>query len=211
MSGFKQMMMKDMSLAKEALYNFYDTVSDEVLRINKQKGADDSFKKVSISSIVVSDCAVIFVDNGNVKDDITRDLQLILTLIHQINRSLINPQKKVSPIMTTCAIAYGDFKYVNKGANIDTHNTLFYGQAYLKAFSGSEKLRKKPGYCMILGKPDNLKNTPPFNLLKTIDNHCYYYWMLNSHEDVEKFQEEYTEISQERYKRTANILSKFTA
>lgn len=211
MSGFKQM-MKDMSLAERALDKFYNTIFTEVIRTNHNFPSETyPSGKASISSLVVSDCAVIFVDNQKVKEDIIRDLHLILSVICQINRFLINPQKN-PPMMTTCAIAYGDFKYVSRGADMHTENNYFYGQTYLRAYLGSEELRKMPGYCRILTKcftiPDKLRTIQPFNLLDETNDYYNYYWMLDDLKDMKIFQEKYEGLSQEVYKHIADLLFK---
>lgn len=210
-SGFKQM-MENMPLAESALDKFYSTIFTEVIRINHNFPFEVyTSGKASISSLVISDCAIIFVDNQKVKEDIIRDLHFILNVICQINRSLINPQKEPS-IMTTCAIAYGDFKYVSRGADMHTENNYFYGQTYLRAYLGSEELRKMPGYCRVVTKcfsiPDELRNIQPFSLLNLTKDYYDYYWMLDNLENLKGFREKYESLSQEVYRHIASLLFK---
>jgi len=110
-SGFKQMMK--LKQAEEALTKFYDTVFFEVFNINKSSSDKKSnTSKPLIKSIIVSDAAILFVDNQQLDENKIRDLHIILNLIKSVNTALIKLTKSHQPtIMTTCAMSYGPFKY----------------------------------------------------------------------------------------------------
>ena len=209
-SGFKEM-MKEVSTAENALNKFYKTIFKAIIMANHNfPKAMFGSGGTSINSLVVSDCAVLFVNNQKASEDVTRDLYLLLSTIASINRELINPQ--ISPqIITTCAVSYGQFKYVNRGQDMHTEKNFFYGETYVKAYLGNEELSKLPGHCRILIKnlniPSDLSEKFPFSAIKKNHDHYDFYWMFNNLEGVKSFEEKYAHLSQERYRQMATLLS----
>lgn len=121
-SGFKNMMEEE-DLAKRVLSKFYSTVYEVGKTFRERDSARERLHEVN--AIVVSDCAVVFSRNENPADvpsqlpDMVKGLRSILEFIKKINQGLIGVQPTESdkpdpPIMTTCSIAYGKFKYENR-------------------------------------------------------------------------------------------------
>jgi hypothetical protein len=209
-SGFKEM-MKVTPNADNALNKFYKTIFKAVIVANHNfPRAIFSSGRTSISSLVVSDCAVIFVDNQKAPIDINRDLYRLLSIVSSINRELVSAQ--VSPrLITTCAISYGQFKYVNRGQDLHTEKNFFYGDAYVKAYLGNEELNHSPGHCRIFEKeiniPSELANQFPFKVLKKNSDYHDFYWMLEDLQDLSVFELKYSYVSQEKYRQIGSLLS----
>jgi hypothetical protein len=212
-SGFKQI-MKNLHQAEKVLDKFYNTVYREGFRINHDFPFETyTTGKSAINSVVVSDCAIIFVDNQSLAEDKVRDLHLILDVIKSINLALIDPDQEPQ-IMTTCAIDYGHFKYSNRSSDIHTSKSFFYGQTYVKAYLGCEELSKMPGFCRVLNAdftiPAHLQTSSPFKLLKQNNERYDFYWMLNSAENLELFKSTYDGLSQSLYAQIASLLLRAT-
>lgn len=210
-SGFKQL-MKNLHEAEITLDKFYNTVYREVFRINHEFPFETyTSGNAQISTVVVSDCAIIFVDNQTLLEDKVRDLHLILDVVKSINLELINPAQKPQ-IMTTCAIDYGHFKYSNRSTDVHTSRSFFYGPTYVKAYLGSEELSKTPGFCRVLNAdfviPDTVKTASPFNLLKKNGNRYDFYWMLTNAERLTTFKRTYDTLSQSIYGQIKSLLLK---
>lgn len=210
-SGFKQM-MKNLHLAEITLDKFYNTVYREVFRINHEFPFETyTGGNAQISVVVVSDCAIIFVDNQGLSEDKARDLHIILDIIKSINLELINPAQEPQ-IMTTCAIDFGQFKYSNRSSDLHTSKSFFYGQTYVKAYLGSEELSKTPGFCKVLNSdfsiPETLKTSSPFSLLKKNGKHYDFYWMLANAEHLTTFKKTYDTLSQSVYEQIKSLLLK---
>jgi len=217
-SGFKQMLTKDVKQAERALEKFYKKISTEVFTINNTINSSSSpyeiySDKPSINSVVVSDAAVLFIDNQNLAENKTRDLHIMLDLIKSVNLSLIDPAKKTQ-IMTTCAIDYGHFKYDNKSYNIHITKSFFYGSAYVNAYLGNGTLSDRTGFCRVLTSdftiPEMLKKSSPFNLLSqvnSVEKNFDFYWMLSDPEKIVTFRDTYDNVAQSLYTQIAKLLS----
>jgi len=130
--GFKQMVKEHK--AEAALDKFYNTIFkiNETYPYRYQIHAtnlhEDIQPSIFVSRIVVSDCAVIFVDNTDAPLDQLRNLKLILTAVSKINRRLIDKRNNDDPqLMTTCAIDYGRFKYVDRTVDEHVEKSFYYG------------------------------------------------------------------------------------
>jgi hypothetical protein len=210
-SGFKQMMKRGIK-AEIALNKFYNTifrVSGDFRTLNNRITGD--IDPIRISSLVVSDCAVVFVDNQRKPEDKARDLESILNFILQINRDLISDSTGPR-IMTTCSIDYGYFKYQERIEFENLGKEYFYGQPYVNAFLDNEDLKNKPGYCRILKKnlmvQENLRTHFPYSLLEDNGNYYYFYWMLDNPDETANFKREYKNLSQDVYEKMAALLQK---
>ena len=208
-SGFKQMIKKPLQ-AESTLNKFYNTVYREVFRINHDFPFETySTGNPSICSVVVSDCAILYVDNFDLGEDKIRDLHLILDVIKSINMALIDSDTPPQ-IMTTCALDYGQFKYSDRSSDIHTRKSFFYGSTYVKAYLGAEELSKFPGFCRVLTSdfvvPEELKNISPFNLLKSNSERYDFYWMVNIPEAIADFKNTYDNLAQSLYKQIAGLL-----
>jgi hypothetical protein len=209
-SGFKEM-MKITPNADNALNKFYKTIFKAVIVANHNFPKDMfSSGRTTISSLVVSDCAVIFVDNQKAPVDVNRDLFRLLSIVSSINRDLISSQ--VTPrLITTCAISCGQFKYVNRGQDMHTEKNFFYGDAYIKAYFGNEELKRFPGHCRILEKevniPQDLAAQFPFKVLKKNGDFHDFYWMLNDLNGLPVFEQKYSHVSREKYRQIGLLLN----
>lgn len=219
-SGFKEM-MKIKEKAESALGRFYSTIYSVGRNF---RDLDDRDALLEVNAIVVSDCSVIFSRNSNPRDteafivDKINGLRSILTFIRRVNKQLIiSENRDRGPIMTTCSIAYGDFKYEDRIGLIRVRKNYFLGPPYMKAFLDIEEGRPKlrPGECRLLEEhldlPENILEHSPFSLLEPTDKYYYFHWMLNSLADLERFKREYRDISQGLYTRLASLIQGYTS
>ena len=205
-SGFKEFMKKEEKAAR-VLDKFYTTLFTKTK--NFSRSVDGRTSLVRMKSIVVSDCAIIFVDNSRcVSQDRIRDLRIILRFIQKVNRALImGPNVR---IMTTCTIAYGKFKYMRRFEFDDISKEYFVGWPYVKAFLDNEsgEPRIQPGECRIL--QENLHVRIPedsvFSLLERTDKHYYFYWMLDNPTNITPFKKEYKKAYSALYNRLMDLL-----
>jgi hypothetical protein len=130
-SGFKKIMEREEEAAK-TLDKFYQTIFAETRHFNKGTATT----RAKVKSIVVSDCAVIFLNNRRMAEDKIRDLETILCFVREVNQKLIRSPSPL--IMTSCSIAYGSFKYTRKFEFGDISKNYFIGWPYVKAFSDNE-------------------------------------------------------------------------
>jgi|WetSurSiteA1Bulk_404760.scaffolds.fasta_scaffold11316_3 hypothetical protein len=118
--------------------------------------------------------------------------------------------KKIGKTLTT-SIAYGDFVYIESMEFAGIEKNRIHGTSYLSAFLDSEsgKPKIKPGLCRIttengLDKIKNIvdqnRNEDPFNYIREKDDK-YYYWMVNSPDDIDPFIEEYNDAYENRYEK----------
>jgi hypothetical protein len=210
-SGFRQMMKRGIKaeVALNKLYNTIYRVSGSLRTLNNSIRKDPD--PIKISSLVVSDCAVVFVDNQRKPEDKARDLEFILRFILQINRDLISDAPGPR-IMTTCSIDYGYFKYQERIEFEGLDKEFFYGQPYVNAFLDNEGLKNKPGHCRILKKnlevQENLRTHFPCSLLEESGDYYYFYWMLDNPEEIANFKLEYENLSQSLYEKIAIFLQR---
>lgn len=213
-SGFKKM-MKDRSKAEKALGKFYSTIYAV-----GQNFRNPNQHLIEVNAIVVSDCAVLFSRNENTEstNDRTsgdiRSLRSILTFVRNVNRPLIVTRPGPS-IMTTCSIAYGDFKYEDRIGLYQVRKNFFLGQAYVKAFFDNEIGDPKilPGQCRLLKEdldfPSNYSEDSVFSLLESTDKYYYFHWMLSSLDDLPIFKNEYRDIVQSVYPRLCRLIQRY--
>jgi hypothetical protein len=196
MCGFKQMMKQRSKVkARRALERFYKTVYNVNKLYHDAYPDGHTDRSVFISSLIVSDCAILFIDNShaaaqNQLDAKNRDLRIILWAIEAINRVLIGG-KELPWIMTKSAVAYGDFVYENRTENLFTEKNFFYGHTYLKAFFEEEKI-DAPGWCRVFDV-DLPVVTGPNQLSSLKQNHGFFdfYWMLYDPSKAEDFKTKY--------------------
>lgn len=208
-SGFRNMMERGIK-AERALDKFYNTVF-RTAKTREFNSKESNLPK--IRSLVVSDCAVVFVDNSRLRKNKMRDLSLLLRFIQNVNRTLIASYSNPS-IMTTCSIDYGRFKYQDRIEFEGIGKDYFYGEPYVNAFLDNERLKRKPGHCRVLRK--NLKILQihrqdfPFSLLKREGNYNYFYWMLDNLDGFALFKREYEGLSQSVYTGMISLLKRFS-
>ena len=212
-SGFKEMMRRE-HRAKEALNKFYTTIYNigRNLHANNEKGF------LEVNSLVISDCMILFSRNAPGYDDKIKGLRSILCFIQQVNRDLIAPPL---PLMTTCSIDYGRFRYEDRIEFEGIEKGYFVGQPYVNAFLDNEKL-KEPGKCrLVKGNIENIcdpidlldtliiRGEPPFSLLEETGKCYYFHWMLNSLDDLMNFDQEYQDTYQLKYAGMIQVLQKY--
>lgn len=195
-SGFKEL-MKNRNKAEEAMDWFYQNGYKCINTIN-----DSQRHKSRMAGLFVSDCGIVFVGSQNQRrsQDYTEDLRLILLLIREINKKMLERN-----LMLTTSIAYGEFKFHRRYEGEYTIKAPIYGDAYVKAFFDNKNGKPKiqPGQCRILKEnlPRRITNyfgqankDDLFRLIKerTGDsNHYYFYWMRGCPEEIEEFEQLY--------------------
>jgi len=216
-SGFKKMMENERK-AERALGKFYSTiysVGQDFQAINR----DDL---IEVNAIVVSDCAILFSRIGNTgisSQQISNNilgLRSILTFIKSVNHRLITTRSGVNEsIMTTCSIAYGDFKYENRIGLYQVRKNYFLGKAYVNAFFDNEigEPKIQPGQCRLLKDNWNLPSEFPdnsiFSLLELTEGYYYFHWMLSSLEDLPGFRDKYGKIVQGVYPKLSKLIREY--
>jgi len=210
-SGFEAMMER-IDRAKMGLDKFNTALFEAGLNFqetNRTAGI------IQINTLIFSDCAVIFSrNNSDYEDDKIIGLSSLLKYIRRANRILIDPMVK-PVILTTCSIAYGDFKYDNNKIEYEgIDKRAFIGWPYVRAYQDNSIFKPKidVGECRIrkenLELPHNYKNRDEiFNYLKSTDSHYYFYWMVNSIEDIDIFIKEY---KYDYYEQKKRLLQKYT-
>ena len=209
-SGFKEMMKRE-ARAKMALNKFYTTIYNvgrNFRNLNNQN------ELLEVDAVIISDCAVLFSRNIDPAQDKVKGMRSILRFIQQVNHRLIDSQPG-PPIMTTCSIAYGDFKYEDRIEFDSIRKDFFVGWPYVKAFLDNENGKPKiqPGQCRIMKKNLNLTERlpihPPFSLLEETNKYYYFHWMLNSLDDLKRFRQEYRDTYQLKFTGMISVLQKY--
>ena len=215
LSGFKKMVLKNRTNAGKSLGNFYNTIYSVGRDYHHTRNNN---RLLEVDSIVVSDCAVIFprIEKfANEQNQISNNilgLQSILTYIREVNRKLIGRNEYTNPLMTTCSIAFGDFKYENRIGLRQVEKNFFLGEAYIDAFIDSETKSPKlePSQCRLLKKNldfmSNIPDNPICSLLKKQSKYYYFYWMLQPLDDQRSYERKYREISQSIYPRIIKLI-----
>jgi len=221
-SGFKEM-MKIRDRAESALGKFYSTIYIVGRNFLNTCSHEDFLE---VNAIVVSDCAVIFSRNVNPANqhaqiqDKTKGLRSILAFIQRINQRLIDSgPESGEPIMTTCSIAYGNFKYEDRIELYEVSKNYFLGHGYVNAFLDNESKtpRIQPGQCRLLKQdldlPDNFPiNAPrPLSLLEPTDEYYYFHWMLPNLESLRQFKKDYEDTYQLKYAGMIKVLQKYSS
>lgn len=214
-SGFKEMMKRE-AKAKMALNKFYTTIYNVSGNFRNLNSQDDLRARnlLEVDARVISDCAVLFSRNTNPAQDKVKGIRSILRFIQQVNHRLIDSQPS-PPIMTTCSIAYGDFKYEDRIEFDNIRKNFFVGWPYVKAFLDNEsgKPRIQPGQCRLmkenLNLMENLPADPPFSLLEETNKYYYFHWMLDNLDDLKQFKLEYRDTYQLKYTGMISVLQKY--
>ena len=200
-SGFKKLMQKKREAwrALDRLYNSGYNILQNQKELNSYR----------VEGIFISDCGVLFVRN-NPKSDInqTDGLHSLLQAIKNINQRMLERK-----FMLTTSIAYGKFKYQKRIEFPGIRKTPIYGNAYVSAYldneNGSPKIQ--PGQCRIVKK--NLPNDITRAIEQSQDNdifrvirkrngdnkHYYYYWMVNDHSEIGRFEQDYKKAYNLKY------------
>jgi len=119
--------------------------------------------------------------------------------------------------MTTCSIDYGDFLYEDRIEFQGIDKDFFVGRPYVNAFLDNENGKPKiqPGQCRLLterlGIDVETITTNPFSLLHRSRDQKYYYfyWMLQDLHDLERFERDYQDTYQLKYRGMITVLEKY--
>ncbi|MCF8226263.1 MAG: hypothetical protein K9J30_10330 [Bacteroidales bacterium] len=175
-SGFKELMRSD-AVALEAIRHFYQ-IGFNILR-----------EQNNVEGFFVSDCGILFSRNGTIENK-------LLTLLNAIK--LINQQMIEYNYMLTTSIAYGRFDFQGKIEFQGIEKNPIYGEAYVQAFLDNEtgKPKIQPGQCRIIRQnlPDlNFENITLLSERDRDNKHLYYYWNLNSIDELDEFERKYND------------------
>ncbi len=199
-AGFK-MLKKDK--AWRALDKLYESGYDILKRQNRSNGC----RGVGVEGIFISDCGILFVRN-NPRDDKNHRPEVLLEVLLKAIK-VINQEMLKSNFMLTTSVAYGSFKYQERIEFLGIEKNPICGDAYVSAFLDNERWspRIKPGQCRIV--KENLpkyitraidraikesKDNETFRMIRKRDGdnkHYYYYWMVNNHSEIERFEQDY--------------------
>jgi hypothetical protein len=204
--------------AERALDKFYNTIfkvneAFPYAEFNREEELDNIYPHAFVSRLVVSDCAIIFIDDkDSAQADPTKGLELILKVISKINRRLIDASR-APQLMTTCVIDYGYFKYVDRTTDDHVEKSFFYGQTYVNAYVSNEKIllrNGRHGHCLVAKKGFEIPHRFPFSQLRdAIDNGYYdYLWMVERTERQDSFMKEFGEIPRRAYQRKISLIYK---
>lgn len=191
-SGFKEL-MKNNKKAVEALDKFY-SIGYEVLRA---KFFGDAIK---IEEFFISDSGILFIRMNSISNKVD-GLNLLLMTLSKLNRELLTHN-----IMLTTSIAYGPFSYQERVEFQGIEKNPIYGNAYVSAFLDNENAKPKiqPGQCRIVKK--NLPEEINIERLTTIDErlqnkekHIYFYWMVDSSDQIKDFEKSYNDSYKQKY------------
>ena len=116
--GLKAMYASAPEEAVKALDKFYNTVYE----LQRDKN--------SVNYIVVSDCAIFWID----KPDCIKDLSIVLKESKELY------QKMLPDYLVRTTIAYGHFKYENRIEMPCIRKELIVGAAYLDAYANNDKI-----------------------------------------------------------------------
>jgi len=181
-SGFKQMMKKDQR-AIRALDHFY-SCGFSVLRQNQ-----------SVHGIFISDCGVLF--SSDSPGTTSAKLESMLKVIEQLNRQLLEHD-----IMLTTSIAYGRFSYHQRVEFDGIEKNPVYGNAYTAAFLDNESGQPaiQPGECRIVKRGLDSEPLQSDERLVAQRNHFYFYWMVSSKDEVQRFTDRYADAYEQKYR-----------
>jgi hypothetical protein len=217
--GFGELVENNVPLAAQTLDKFYSTIYDACSYRTSRRIAIDKIPrpntlvKPESNAIVASDCAVVFSNNRESGKNMNNDLECMLEFVRTVNCNLIKAEPFPS-ILTTCSVAFGLFFYEERKESSYLKKNCFLGTPYMNAFSDSEKMKREPGLCRLLGNglPDNF--TPNDSLLVEERGNYYFYWMLQNRSLLESFQGEYTAaIAGEKplkYERVKEVIAKYS-
>jgi len=197
-AGFREL-MKNEGEALKVLAKFYQ------FGYHTLQNQTTTYK---IDGIFISDCGILFArKNSNVT--LFKSLSILLEKIKQINIKM-----RDNDYILTTSIAYGKFKYQERVEFEGIEKNLIYGNAYVSAFLDNEKGRPKiqPGQCRIVKEnlpvsvTDEIErngNNYFFKMVKKREGdnkHYYYYWMFDDPADIKRFEENYRDSYNLKYR-----------
>lgn len=181
-SGFKEM-MKDDKRAVKAIDRLYSN-GYQVLQNNE-----------NINGLFVSDCGILFVRN-HVDNERRHQLRCLLNALEDLNKRLLEYD-----IMLTTSIAFGRFSYHQRIEFEGIEKNPVYGHAYASAFLDHEvgKPKIQPGQCRIVKNGLRNLDLNNFPRMKERSSHWYFYWMVETQQEIDEFEKRYTDAYQLKY------------
>jgi hypothetical protein len=191
--GFKDMVRNIPGQAQTTLNNFYRIVNEEATASEE------------INCIAISDSAIIFsgVDDSEINTLGQRNLETIemnkLVAILRFSKSVALRMIDYK-IAISGSIAYGRFEYQKRMAGDRVVKAMLLGSAYMDAYSDVEEGKPKLKLGQIRIKPEKKIKTilkvatndaPELSLLKRETGGFYFYWMVNSFQELDTFKKEY--------------------
>lgn len=200
-AGFKAL-MQNRDRAMGALHEFYRH-GYLVLR------AQPNGAPARVDGLFISDCAVLFVRSA--QPEPRAKLRAILLAVREINRAVLE-----QGIMLSTSIAFGHFDYTQRQEFSGIEKNLIHGAPYVEAYmdqtSGSPRL--DPGQCRILHEnlPFDLSGLPQrddvFSFIRPGRKHSYFYWMCRHPQEIEDFDQDYSDAYNLKYSGMLNALKR---
>jgi len=184
-SGFKSLMLNRVK-AITSLRQFYQTGFDLI--------SEQATHPIKVEGFFISDCAVLFIRNGLNNCNIA--LEKLLNIIEKLNRKMLE-----NDLMLTTSVCFGYLNYEGKFEISGTEKNQIFGDAYVEAFLDNEvgKPKIKPGECRLLiknlpdGIADSFLTNAELNRLIKKGNHFYFYWMVNTVNEIDEFMKRYND------------------
>lgn len=196
--GFKSL-MPNREKAINSLKHFYQT-GFNVIR-------NQMNNKTKVEGFFISDCAVLFVRPGLSNHSLA--LERLLKVMEELNKKMLEKD-----LMLTTSICFGYFNYEGKFEISGTEKNQIFGDAYVEAFLDNEvgKPKIKPGECRIIkkGLPNDLiqldnNRDNRFQLINK-KKYLYFYWMVNSLDEVDEFNTRYNDSYNLQYRGMIEVL-----
>lgn len=192
-SGFKEL-MQNANEAWRALDRLYNNGYSALQALRQYT------QEYLIDGLFISDCGVLFIRRD--EQSILGCFKSLLNVVRNINRMMRNEN-----FMLTTSIAYGKFKYQQRIEFEGIEKNPVFGNAYLSAYLDNEagSPRIQPGQCRILKQnlPEVVKSSIESHnndeILKMIrerirdKHHYYYYWMRACQDEINEFEQIYTD------------------
>lgn len=194
LSGLKALYEEDRDKAAIALDKFYNSVYELQRETN------------SVNSIVVSDCAIFWID----EIDCTDKLEVLLDKMKRLH------QQMLPDYLVRSTIAYGHFKYQDRLEMPRIHKNMIIGGAYLDAYANNDKINH--GDIVIVKLPDGISynNFQITGTLKELirkdspvkDFHEYF-WQLQNKRQISSFMEKRKEIHYAIFREIKELYSRY--
>jgi hypothetical protein len=213
--GFTEL-MGSAGQAERALDCFFRSVFEEVQRSHER------FQR--IDCIAVSDCAIAFarrnetmqnqdthLDN-HLRNEDSEKLESMLFFAKNVSRKLIQNR-----ILLKGSIWYGEFKFENRIEIPGIDKAMFVGNAYLNAYRdveqghpkievGEIRLRPRGKIDEIIG--ENTANGE-IDLLQLKKDDYYFYWMLNSVQPLNAFENAMKDSYRRRFEGIISVIKEY--
>lgn len=179
-SGFKEMMKSD-KRAVHAMDRFYNA------------GFNALRREQNVNGLFISDCGILFTRNGSKQEQ----LESLLRVLKELNCALLTDK-----IMLTSSVAWGHFSYHERIEFNGIDKQPVYGNGYLSAFLDNEGGAPKiqPGQCRIVKRNLNgLPNVSQANFFEETATHHYYYWNVETPDQIARFKERYKDSYSLKY------------